>query len=120
MIKSYLLLTFRTIAKNKISFLINLIGMSIALGVSIAAYVNYEYNMNFDKAQTNVENLYRIGFTNEREGKTIKYGVSPMPLGNLVRENVAEVKDVLHYISKTGQFRIGDELFEKEFIYADP
>jgi putative ABC transport system permease protein len=120
MIKSYLLLTFRTIAKNRISFLINLVGMSIALGVSIAAYVNYEYNVNFDKTQKNVDQLYRIGFNSQREGATIKYGVTPMPLGNLIRENVSDVKDVVYYISKTGQFRIGDEMFEKEFVYSDP
>lgn len=120
MIKSYFLLTLRTISKNKISFLINLIGMSIALGVSITAYVNYEYNVNFDKGQENIENIYRINFNNEHEGKEIKYGVSPMPLGNLVRENVSGVSDVIYYISKNGQFRIGDEMFEKEFVYADP
>lgn len=120
MIKSYFLLTIRTIGKNKISFLINLIGMSIALGVSITAYVNYEYNVNFDKGQKDVENVYRINFNNEHEGRQTKYGVSPIPLGNLVRENVGEVSDVIYYISKSGQFRIGDEMFEKEFVYADP
>lgn len=119
MIKSYILLTLRTIGKNRISFLINLIGMSIALGVAIAAYVNYEYNVEFDQGQ-NVESIYRINFNTERDGHPIKYGVSPMPLGNLVRENVSEVKDVIYYISKTGQFRIGDEMFEKEFVFVDP
>jgi putative ABC transport system permease protein len=120
MIKSYFLLTLRTIGKNKISFLINLVGMSIALGVSITAYVNYEYNVNFDKGQKDVENIYRINFNHERDGQETKYGVSPMPLGNLVRENVGAVTEVIYYISRTGQFRIGDEMFEKEFIYADP
>lgn len=120
MIKSYFLLTIRTIGRNKISFLINLIGMSIALGVSITAYVNYEYNVDFDKGQKSIENIYRINFNNEHDDREIKYGVSPMPLGNLVRENVSGVTDVIYYISKTGQFRIGDEMFTKEFVYADP
>lgn len=120
MIKSYLLLTLRTIAKNKISFLINLIGMSIALGVSITAYVNYEYNVNFDKSQKDISNLYRLGFNSLQDGKEIKYGVSPLPLGAMLRENVSEAKDVVYYISRSAQFRIGDEMFETEFIYADP
>jgi putative ABC transport system permease protein len=120
MLLNYVLLTFRTLLKNKITFFINLIGMSIALGCCIAAYVNYEFNAGFDKTQENATDLYRVSFVHEGEGKQTLYGVTPMPLPNLVRENFNEVDDVIHYISKDGRFRIGDELFQKEFVYADP
>ena len=120
MLLNYILLTFRTLLRNKITFFINLLGMSIALGCCIAAYVNYEFNAGFDKTQENASDLYRISFVNESEGKQTLYGVTPMPVPNLVKENFAEVDDVIHYISRDGRFRIGDELFQKEFVYADP
>ena len=120
MLFNYVLLTFRTLLKNKVTFIINLLGMSIALGCCIAAYVNYEFNAGFDKTQTNTEELYRVSFVHEAEGKETKYGVTPMPLTNIIRENFKEAESVIHYISKDGRFRIGDELFQKEFIYADP
>jgi putative ABC transport system permease protein len=120
MLLNYVLLTFRTLLKNKITFFINLLGMSIALGCCIAAYVNYEFNAEFDKTQELARELYRVSFVHEAEGKQRLYGVTPMPLTNLVKENFKEVDDVLHYISKDGRFRIGDELFQKEFVYADP
>src|SRR5215510_15102251 len=47
MFNSYLLLALRTFMRNKTSFLINLIGMSIALGCGITAFVNYQYNSQF-------------------------------------------------------------------------
>jgi ABC-type antimicrobial peptide transport system permease subunit len=120
MLTSYIRLALRTLLRNKISFSINLMGMSIALGCCIAAYVNYEFNAGFDHIQVNAGQLYRIGFINESEGKHIPYGVAPMPMGDLIRENIKEVDQVVRYISKDGQFRIGDEIFRKEFVYADP
>jgi hypothetical protein len=94
--------------------------MSIALGCCITAYVNYEFNAGFDKEQPHAKDLYRVSFMHESEGKLVPYGVAPMPMGELIRENFKEVDQVVRYISKTSQFRIGDEMFQKEFVYADP
>lgn len=120
MLQNYLRLTFRTLYKNKVPFLINLIGMGIALGCCITAYVNYEFNEGFDKQQLSTGSVYRISFWNESDGKEVPYGVCPLPMGALVRENMPEAGEVVRYISKRAQFRIGDELFEREFIYTDP
>jgi putative ABC transport system permease protein len=120
MLLHHLRLAFRTFFKNKAAFIINLIGMSIALGCSITAWVNYEYNAEFDQQQANINNLYRIAFWQETERGDAPYGVSPMPVGNLIRTTLHEGDQVIQYISKDGQFRIGEELFQKEFIYTDP
>lgn len=120
MLLHHLRLAFRTFFKNQVAFLINLIGMSIALGCSITAWVNYEYNAEFDKQQANAANLYRIAFWQETEHGKTPYGVSPMPVGNLIRTTLHDGDQVIQYISKDGQFRIGDELFQEEFIYTDP
>jgi ABC-type antimicrobial peptide transport system permease subunit len=82
--------------------------------------VNYEFNAGFDKEQPHAKDLYRVSFMHESEGKLVPYGVAPMPMGELIRENFKEVDQVVRYISKTSQFRIGDEMFQKEFVYADP
>jgi ABC-type antimicrobial peptide transport system permease subunit len=103
-----------------VPFLINLVGMSIALGCCITAYVNWEYNSNFDRLQTNAKNLYRVSFWQNTERGQVPYGVSPIPVGNLLRSGLHEGDDVIQYISKDAQFRVGDEMFKKEFIYADP
>ena len=120
MLANYLLITIRTYFRNKISFIINLVGMSIALGCSITAWVNYEYNADFDKQQVNAGNLYRVAFWQQTESKKIPYGVCPLPAGDLLRENLREGEQVIQYISKDSQFRIGDELFQRQFVYADP
>ena len=120
MLRTYILLTIRNFLRNKTAFIINVLGMGIALGICITSYVNYEFNAGFDKQQTGIENIYRISFVNESEGKETLYGVTPMPMPELIRVNFPEVNNVIRYISKNAMFRIGDEMFQKEFIYADP
>src|SRR5690349_18741186 len=118
MVLNYLRLTIRTFLKNKVAFFINLLVMSIALGCCITAYVNYEYNTDFDKQQKNAANIYRIGFWQTTEKKQVPYGVCPIPVGNLISGNLKDEENVIQYISRRGQFRIGDEIFEKEFVYT--
>jgi putative ABC transport system permease protein len=120
MLLNYLRLTFRNFYKHSTAFLINLIGLGIALGCCITAYVNYEYNANFDRLQSKAENIYRVSFWENTERGKVPYGVCPMPVGNLLQSGLREGDEVIRYISKGAQFRIGDEMFSKEFIYADP
>ncbi len=120
MLLHHLRLAFRTFFKNKAAFVINLIGMSIALGCSITAWVNYEYNAEFDQQQANINNLYRVAFWQETDRGDMPYGVAPLPVGNLIRTTLHEGDQIIQYISKDGQFRIGEELFQEEFIYTDP
>ncbi len=120
MLSNQLVITYRTFIKNKIPLTINLLGMSIALGCCIAAYVNYQFNVEFDKGHVNADKIYRVAFMSESEGTLTPYGVGPMPVGELIRGNFKEVSEVVRYISKDGQFRIGDEVFGKQFVYADP
>jgi putative ABC transport system permease protein len=120
MLRTYLLLTLRTFQKNKSAFIINLLGMSIALGCCIAAYVNYEFNAGFDELQQGAKDIYRVSFIHESENRETPYGVTPMPMPELIRSNNAEVEQVIRYISKSSMFRIGDEMFQTEFVYTDP
>jgi putative ABC transport system permease protein len=119
MLRNYFLFALRTFQRNKVSFVINLVGMSIALGCAIAAYVNFEFNSGFDKIQPNAADVHRISFLNVTEERTTPYGVCPMPAANLIKESLKPGDQLIRYISKAGQFRIKDELFEKEFVYAD-
>lgn len=120
MFGNYFLIALRTFARNKSSFLINLVGMSIALGCAITAYVNYEYNSDFDRQEKNAANIYRIGFWQSTEKGMTPYGVAPIPVAGLIRGSLREGEEVIQYMSRDGQFRIGDEMFQEQVVYATP
>jgi putative ABC transport system permease protein len=120
MIKNYLLITVRSMMKNKLYIAINVLGMAISIASCIIAYFNYDFNRRFDANHINSGEIYRVNSIREFQNQRTTYGVVPMGLGNVVREEVKDVDAAVRYSPGGGNFRIGDELFNTEFSYVDP
>ena len=119
MLQNYILITLRSIVKNKIFILINVLGMGIAVACCIVAYLNWEFSSSFDSHHTNGESIYRIQSLQDYEGSRNRHALVPSPLGNVVRENFGDVDEVVRYIASQNNFRIGDEVFNSAVAYAD-
>jgi putative ABC transport system permease protein len=119
MIKNYLLITLRSLAKNKLFILINVFGMGIAIACCVVAYVNWEFAADWDKTQLNAGKVYRVQFHREFQGRNERYGMAPMPLGNYVKQNVKEVSKVVRYVSSYSDIRIGEEVFGTGMVFVD-
>jgi putative ABC transport system permease protein len=119
MIRNYLLITIRSLAKNKLFILINVFGMGIAIACCVVAYVNWDYAAQWDKSQLNANKIYRVQLTREFQGKFERYGTAPMALANYVRQNFKEVSKVVRYHSGYSDIRIGEEVFGTQLIFAD-
>lgn len=119
MIKNYLLITMRSLAKNKLFIFINVFGMGIAIACCVVAYVNWEYAATWDKSQLNANKIYRVQINREFQGRTERFGTAPMALGNYVRQNFKEVSDVARYHIGYSDIRIGEEVFGTQMIFAD-
>jgi len=119
MIKNYLLITLRSLAKNKLFIFINVFGMGIAIACCVVAYVNWEYAANWDKSQKNADKIYRVQINREFQGRTERFGTAPMALANYVRQNFKEVSKVVRYHIGYSDIRIGEEVFGTQMIFAD-
>jgi putative ABC transport system permease protein len=119
MIKNYLLITFRSLMKNKLFILINVCGMGIAVACCIAAFLNWEYSNDWDKNHVKADKIYRVQFWREFQGKRDRYGMAPMPLGNYIRQNFKDVDKTVRYMSSYCDMRIGEEVFGDQIAYAD-
>jgi ABC-type antimicrobial peptide transport system permease subunit len=119
MIKNYLLITFRSLMKNKLFILINVFGMGIAIACCITAYLNWEYSATWDKTQKNAKNIYRVQFYRDFQGRRDRNGMAPMPLANYVKQNFKDVKKVVRYMSSYCDMRIGEEVFGDQTVFAD-
>ncbi|MEM8566705.1 MAG: FtsX-like permease family protein [Bacteroidota bacterium] len=120
MLKNYLKITFRSLWKSKVFVLVNIIGMGLAIACSIVAYLNYDFNTNFDINQTDVDNIYRIDGERVYQNRKQVYGISPLPLSAAVKDNIGDISDVLRYIPSGGNFKVADELFNENFTFVDP
>ncbi|HEX6891509.1 MAG TPA: ABC transporter permease [Chryseolinea sp.] len=119
MLKNYLLITVRSLLKNKLYIFINIIGMAIAIACCIVAYFNYDFNVTFDHNHLNRGTIYRVNSVREFQKELTSFGVVPIALGNAISQNIADVDEVVRYGPNAGNFRIGEELFNTEYNDVD-
>jgi putative ABC transport system permease protein len=80
MIKSYFLITLRSMMKNKLFVMINIIGLGLSIGVCITAFLNWKFNDQWDSQQRQAAGIYRIQSWHEVNGKSDRFGSVPVPL----------------------------------------
>lgn len=119
MIKNYLLITFRSLMKNKLFIMINVLGMGIAIACCIVAYLNWEFSATWDSGHKNEDKIYRVQFWREFQGKKDRYGLAPMPLAGYIKQNVRDVDAAVRYMSSYCDMRIGEEVFGTRMVFAD-
>lgn len=120
MFQNYLKITFRSLMKNKLFVFINVLGLGIALACCITAYLNWEYNAKFDAYHQNTDNVYRLNFIRITNGRPIKNGSSPQPLGEQIRGAIPQVDKVIRYFPMGGNFRVNNEVFRTGVTAVDP
>ncbi|MBL7877811.1 MAG: ABC transporter permease, partial [Cyclobacteriaceae bacterium] len=120
MIKNYLLITLRSLTKNKFFIFANVFGMGIAIACCIVAYFNYDFNRSFDTYHTKAASIYRVNSVREFQNNLTSYGYVPMGLGNAIKQNSQDIDQVIRYSPGGGNFRIGEELFNNNLTFVDP
>jgi ABC-type antimicrobial peptide transport system permease subunit len=119
MLRNYILITLRSIARNKIFILINVFGLGIAVACCIVGYLIWDFSGSFDKNHSKAESIYRIQSYQDYQGQRNRFATAPTPLGPIIRQNFSDVDNVVRYTSTQGNFRVGDEVFSSSVAYAD-
>jgi len=119
MIKNYFLITLRSMMKSKVYLFINIFGMAISIGCCITAYFNFDFNNSFDSIHENAATIYRINSIRRFQDRDTEYGITPMPLPEIVRANIQDVTHVARYVPDYADVRIGDEVFDNYTGYVD-
>ncbi|MEJ1238748.1 ABC transporter permease [Chryseolinea sp. T2] len=119
MIKNYLVITIRNLARNRIFMLINLFGLGIAIGCCIVAYLNWNFAASFDKIHIRGDVVYRVQANHVTSDGSDRYAVVPAALGEIVRNNFNDVQGVVRYAASTADFRISDDVFNTSVAFAD-
>jgi ABC-type antimicrobial peptide transport system permease subunit len=120
MVKNYLLITLRSMMKNKLFILINVFGMAVAIAQCITGYFAYEYDATFDAIHKNRASVYRVSAVREFENTLTPYGYAPFPLGDLVDKTFPDVDQSTRYYHSWSNFKLEDDLFPANLNYVDP
>lgn len=119
MLRNHLLILFRNLNKNRLFVLINIAGLSIAIGCCIVGYFNFDFNNSFDDVHVNNQSIYRVNSVREYQGKATAFGLVPLPLGEIVRQNVSDVEMLSRVTRNSMNIQIGDEIFVTSAAYVE-
>ncbi|MFN8888745.1 MAG: ABC transporter permease [Cyclobacteriaceae bacterium] len=120
MIKNFLLITIRSMMKNKLYIFINIFGMAISIACCIIGFFNYDHNAGFDHMHKNEATIYRVGSVREFQNTLTEFGHAPIALGLAIKQNVPDVDEVVRFSPSGGNFRVNTELFNSNLTYVDP
>ncbi|MDE3258731.1 MAG: ABC transporter permease [Gemmatimonadota bacterium] len=115
MLGNYLTLAFRSILKNKLTSLINLGGLSVALAFGTLAVV-FAYNeLTYDLFHDNADRIYRI---RQRSGDRIMSRTA-WPLGPAIANEIPDAT-VVRVFKASGSVAYGEKSSRFRVSYVDP
>ncbi len=120
MLKNYLKITFRNLMKNRVFVFINVLGLGTALACCIVAFLNWDYNTKYDAYHEGTDDIYRVNFIRITNGIPRKNGISPLPIGNQIRNSISQVDKVIRYYPTGGNFKVNNEVFRTGLTAVDP
>lgn len=120
MLKNYLLLTVRSLTKNKAFIIINVLGMGVAIACCIVSYFAWRYDQTFDRAHENRESIYRVSAERTFQSTTTRFGRVPLALGSALASTFSGIDQSARHVSITTNLKRNDDLFAVDMAYVDP
>lgn len=118
MIKNYFKIAWRTLTRQKMYAMINIIGLTVGISVCVVIFLITSYELNHDKFHADKERIYRIVGTKKFKDEPLQYmGYVPSPVPFKVREEVSGFEEVVGFYNYDAKIKIPQYNAEpKEFL----
>lgn len=122
MIHNYLKIAIRSLVKNKIYSLVNIVSLMLGLTVMLLVSLYVSDDLSFDRFHENGNQIYRlVQNVKNADGNEGKMGNTGLPQGKAFKDAVPEIKDFCRF--KNGWNTLvqkGNEGIKEKLMYADP
>lgn len=85
-LRNYYKTSLRSLSRNPLSSLVNILGLSAAIGICVLGYAFNRYVANIDQFHLNKDEVFLTTFWANRDGELQQYGQAPAPIGGLIAE----------------------------------
>ena len=120
MFRNYLKTSLRGLKKSPLSSFINIFGLAAAIGLAVFAYGFASWTHSTDQFHEHKNKVYMLTFFADREGSPQQYGLSPLPVGQMLREDFANIQKVCRVEDGQAVVKHGDNVFHERVRYVDP
>jgi len=120
MLRNYIKIAFRNLAKNKVYSVINItglaLGMAVVILISLLVYDEYSY----DRFHKNFKSIYRLAEIQKQNDGLHKVVVTPGPLAEALKNDFNEIEQTLRVGKQGGLLQNGNQRFETDILAVDP
>jgi putative ABC transport system permease protein len=116
MIRNYLKITLRNLARTKLYSTINIVGLSIGVTTVILLMLFVKDEWSFDQFHQNHDRIYRAWVKEHFQGEVFFNSISPYVLGDELKDNFPAFENVVRYMTIGSQVKKG-EFSEQEEIH---
>lgn len=120
MLKNYLKIAFRSLCKNELHTVINILGLSVGIAVSILIFIFVAHEVSFDRFHQNGERIYRAEKIFSRDGRHSVYA-NP-EFGPTIKTLDPHVLDFVRLYEPGRKAVKADDshhFFEDRFVFSD-
>ena len=119
MLRNYFKTAIRNISRNKLTASINILGLSIAIGCCVVVFLFVELQYSADNFHVNREKIYLVNNLVDRDGTIQVWGDSPAPIGELLKQDFAQVQEIVRMVDGRAIMQYEDQVFSERFTYVD-
>ncbi|MGH7451904.1 MAG: ABC transporter permease, partial [bacterium] len=119
MFKNYLKIAARNLLKNRLSTIINVVGLATAVGCGIVVFLFIDDQYGRDAFHENAETIFFVESLIEREGRRQLWGFTPAPLGPSLAADFPQIKRAVRVNRGSGIMRYQDKVFEESLLFAE-
>ncbi|MCE7994851.1 MAG: FtsX-like permease family protein [Roseivirga sp.] len=120
MFKNYFKTSLRSMTRNPLGSFINVFGLSVAIGICLVVYSFVAYDYSLDQFHENKNEVYLTTIRADRNGAEVQYGLSPTPLGELLKDDFAQISKVARVKDVSVVMKYEDKVFYENLRFTDP
>ncbi len=121
MIRNYIKIAFRSLAKNLTYSSINIVGLAVGLTAFIMIFLWIRDELSYDRFNAHADRLHRVVENQYYANSEIfPVAVTPAPLGPYLKENFPEIADAVRLNQVNFLLQYEDISFNEDGLMADP
>lgn len=121
MLRNYLKIAFRNMAKYKVISFINLFGLTVGITCCLLILTYIIHETSYDKYNSKADRIYRVtrSFNNKEGVQSLHLGAVAPPYGPLLKNEFPDIEKVTRILPMgTSPTRYEDKIFSEKDIYC--
>ena len=122
MFKNYLKVAFRSLNKNRVYAIINILGLALGLAITILVFLFVKNETSYEKHWSGYDRIYRTGIKADLMGQKMDAPISPSPMANTLRTEFNEVESATRIQAVRQEILMRHEqnkVYIQHGVYAD-